>query len=299
MSTLTAPSQMAPGLSALRADAELSSAWAGLSAVRVHSVFASAVNLLAEDRLITLVSRGRLLAPDTIELDLADFTCLELEPGARFGTSRVDLSGVQTWTAPAAPAGVRTRSLSLLDQRLTELRAAQRRQPADPFEAAADARLQNAIQRLDLALISQDSHELCLAVRGLVGLGVGLTPSGDDVLAGLLVCAAERLPGLVAKIGDHWAGLRAGTTVVSAAMIDHALRGRGAEPLHELIVLADRPDEGEFIAAVDAVAAIGHHSGTDLLTGALLGLRAVATHLNHPTTGHGGSSVGHLKEGTR
>src|SRR5260370_13795935 len=68
-------------------------------------------------------------------------------------------------------------------------------------------------------------HDAYAAASLLVGSGPGLTPSGDDVLAGFLVGAAAF--GLdVAALREAVADLAPGrTTALSAALLWHAVRG--------------------------------------------------------------------------
>jgi Protein of unknown function (DUF2877) len=107
-------------------------------------------------------------------------------------------------------------------------------------------------------------HDL---VRGLLGWGEGLTPVGDDVLAGMLVTrtvldppAARRLAGLVDALAP------ARTTAVSAALLRHAGRG---ECVPELAALLDGVP-----GALDALLRVGHSSGAGLAQGVGLALAA-------------------------
>jgi hypothetical protein len=113
------------------------------------------------------------------------------------------------------------------------------------------------------------------AVSRLVGLGPGLTPAGDDVLAGALVavCAA-RAHVLIGRLTAAVRPVRSRTTVVSAAFLDHAASGRAV------------PELGRFVAAcargradgrvVQDLVGVGASSGAALARGAQIGLRAVA-----------------------
>lgn len=110
----------------------------------------------------------------------------------------------------------------------------------------------------------------------LLGLGPGLTPSGDDLLCGVLV--ALHAIGQIALARDLYAGIgetaRFATTPLSAASLKAAAEGQSSEPLHEIIValLANQSVAGPL----GAVARIGHTSGWDALAGAVLVLRTFA-----------------------
>lgn len=111
------------------------------------------------------------------------------------------------------------------------------------------------------------------AVAQLVGLGAGLTPAGDDLLAGLLatlvLARAEALAApLAAAVGAH----AHRTTAVAAAMLGAAARGGLPERLGLLLHgLLHRRGEGALAHAPGALA-LGHSSGTDLCCGLLVGL---------------------------
>jgi hypothetical protein len=102
-------------------------------------------------------------------------------------------------------------------------------------------------------------------VTRLLGRGPGLTPLGDDVLAGVLVTlGALRLPAFARLGAVVRAHAPARTTVVSTALLYHAARG---ECLPELAaVLAGEPAE--------PLLRVGGSSGTGLLRGVTAALTA-------------------------
>lgn len=108
-----------------------------------------------------------------------------------------------------------------------------------------------------------------LVPAALVGAGPGLTPSGDDVLAAALVTAhATADPRL-----SRWrrttrvALATRSTTVVSRALLHHALNGyAGPELADAVVALCTAADPGP---AVERLLAVGHSSGAALLHGVL------------------------------
>jgi hypothetical protein len=136
---------------------------------------------------------------------------------------------------------------------------------------------------LEDALGSRDPAKIVDAAKPLLGRGDGLTPFGDDVLAGAV--SAFRLFG--DGLGDRSAGssldrctarllalARGSTTLLSASLLRHALAGRVAAPVGPfLAALAGRGDVAATRAAVER---IGHSSGTGLTVGILAGARAVS-----------------------
>jgi len=128
------------------------------------------------------------------------------------------------------------------------------------------------------ALKANDSAEGALPhpVQDLIGLGCGLTPSGDDFLVGalaLLDAVAER---------NAFRSLACGLTHASPALtspLSHcflraAAAGYVGEKLHQAVssVIAGKVD-----SAITAVRKIGHSSGWDMLTGIATTLKIFAT----------------------
>ena len=118
-------------------------------------------------------------------------------------------------------------------------------------------------------------------VRGLIGLGPGLTPSGDDLLAGVLLGLSVAEPGRPTAdspanaLGDIvLRQIVAGTNRVSASMLRQAASGLGSEASHHFILtLLEREDEDDqALGAARQLTATGHTSGWDTLAGILLGL---------------------------
>ncbi len=110
---------------------------------------------------------------------------------------------------------------------------------------------------------------------GLVGRGRGLTPSGDDALAGaLLVAHALRTSRpLVTAVRERLGT----TTAVSAALLAAATDGFAARPVVTLVDAVVLGHVDATARALPEVVAIGHTSGRDLVTGVLVALRAGAT----------------------
>ncbi|RYU11178.1 DUF2877 domain-containing protein [Nocardioides iriomotensis] len=103
----------------------------------------------------------------------------------------------------------------------------------------------------------------------LLGRGAGLTPDGDDVLAGLLVAAAAVDD---PRLGEWRAATRSAlaarrTTAVSVGMLHAALDGWSAPPLAGAVRALCGPDDPT--PAVDALLAVGQSSGRSLLDGVL------------------------------
>jgi hypothetical protein len=107
------------------------------------------------------------------------------------------------------------------------------------------------------------------AIGALIGLGPGLTPSGDDVLAGALLALHALDRADVAERVATWldARLEGRTGLVSRAHLACAARGAGAAVLHDALGALASGDGEALAAATSAVGTLGHCSGWDGLVG--------------------------------
>ena len=114
------------------------------------------------------------------------------------------------------------------------------------------------------------------ALHALIGLGPGLTPSGDDLLGGVLV--ALHLLGRPDLAEALWHGTRGaletGTNAISRAHFAAAARGRGGAALHGILNDLLTGKRAALAARLAAIDHIGHCSGWDALAGATIALRA-------------------------
>jgi hypothetical protein len=112
-----------------------------------------------------------------------------------------------------------------------------------------------------------------LAVPGeaaaLIGLGPGLTPSGDDYLGGMMVALHGLARDAQALALWRWLQprLAAGTSAISAAHLEAAAAGEAHEALHRVL-------QDPSPISLSALDKVGHCSGWDALAGAAAVLRA-------------------------
>lgn len=124
---------------------------------------------------------------------------------------------------------------------------------------------QPALEAMDEWL---SGNSLGAEIGMLVGLGPGLTPSGDDYLGGVLV--ALRSLGRGAQADSLWRWLKPrlaqGTSAISAAHLAAAAQGEAHEALHGC--LREVFSNGEnWDGALGRLDAVGHCSGWDALAG--------------------------------
>lgn len=121
------------------------------------------------------------------------------------------------------------------------------------------------------------------AARALLGLGSGLTPSGDDFVGGAFFARA-----LFARagVGDAAGWRTAAETIasatahathpISAALLIDLLGGEGWAPLHDLARALAQGDEAASMAAAQRLVRLGHSTGWDVLAGFVAGAAPTA-----------------------
>jgi uncharacterized protein DUF2877 len=192
------------------------------------------------------VAGRRVVVRDSPYVDLDGFIVLVVPRGGPLlpngvmltgdlGTGAVAIEGAHVWdptlTLPADRAALGATMLAALGR------------PAQPSLAAGDP---------------------AAAGAELIGRGEGLTPEGDDVVAGaaaVLAAAGWSAEWVDALLGSD---LRRRTTALSATLLELAAQGMGPEPLQA--VLAGRP------GALERLLALGHSSGRAYALGAATAL---------------------------
>jgi len=124
--------------------------------------------------------------------------------------------------------------------------------------------------------------ELMVAASGLCGLGSGLTPAGDDWLAGWLLAQhlSEDLRGL--RSTEGWHGLEGliaditpgRTTTLSRAYLQCAAAGEADETWHALLqaLARDSMTSLPVYQSIDAILSHGDTSGATMLAGFFTGV---------------------------
>ncbi len=224
-----------------------------------------AINLLFGDRVVTLLTRNGILSPSSVEVDVetfprisvADFRgdILETDRFEILITNSVDLSVRQRLEAPrqgvmkliAPHVRPRERSISTALLMLYGMPC-----HLDGLEKAVSERELQALR---------ESDSWQNLVGNLLGLGFGLTPSGDDFIVG----AVSVLNLMGRDMRELRPAVSAYANPLSRTMLMNALDGHYVEPLSILIeamaVGSMRRDD------VLNLLNLGHTSGLDTLAG--------------------------------
>jgi len=239
----------------------------------VLAVFPAAVYVrLASGAVVAVVTSDGLRLPNALVVAAArtDAPFARHAPGGRAAVTggALVLDGVRyrpvrTWTPRASTGGtLQAHAVAALDARLTAA------PPAHAGEVAA--RLRAGAAALGQAL--RTGAGLAGAADALLGLGPGLTPAGDDVLAGALVTCVHLgtgVPALAVRVRQR----AHATTALSADLLQHCAEGRTSAPVLGVLdaLVGARP----LGPALDALLAVGSTSGSDTATGVLLAARTL------------------------
>jgi hypothetical protein len=293
-------------------------------ALRVHSVFRSTVNLEAgSSRFAALCGpRGRRF-PHAIALERQDdFEAWRLAVGTRArlagGSLELPVEGATVVVGLEQAERTPARALAAIPQLGNAHRACVLRLAALQRESACDLRIDALHPRggrattpvgarlRDVALTlgaaarafarrgGPEAHaSLRHATVGVVGLGAGLTPSGDDFLCGFLAAAHASASDASDASNEHGRNVGGGsalidalddataesvgrTVAVSAFFVRCAIEGFWPAPLLDLAEALAGEREPEALAALAELCSLGHGSGCDLSTGFLFGLASLA-----------------------
>ena len=127
---------------------------------------------------------------------------------------------------------------------------------------------------------SIDHAQLLLSAEKLIGLGEGLTPSGDDFIGGLLFIVETlhklygHLPGFRHQdLQLFLAYARRHTNLISYTLLKDHAGGHGSETLHQFVntVLTGEPQEKIHQYALK-LTDMGHSTGWDILAGVWTGM---------------------------
>jgi len=281
----------------------------GEGPLRVHSVFPSILNLERPGGgpLIALSGPPGLILPHAVALERpGDFLAWPLAAGdpGRYERDRIHIQGMDGELAVDLRGAVRTpwRSMPAITRLGTAHAACLAGLAAFQEEAGCDLRLAalcgppssgsglkaglasgakavGAAARawVDGPADARARSALRAAAAGMLGLGQGLTPAGDDFLCGFTAAAHCSTParGLADVLGEALDLGPGRTGAVSASLLAWARRGHWPGPLVDLAMALAAEGVGDALAALGQACWMGHSSGADLATGFLYGLRVL------------------------
>jgi hypothetical protein len=263
----------------------------------VHSAFQRAVNIACttDGRLYALVTADMDDGPGTLVVETDDFLGAQIAVGDRvtgwnggiFISRRavVSVGRALQWSMPRPGAFCEDAALR------RRLRAAEafilrhgmpggflENSNASPAARIATRMLQEEGWALLRAFAEDDEARALRHAARLLGLGPGLTPSGDDFLLGLLAARGLRL-GARGGFGRAVTAMaRTATNEISYAALERAALGEVRDRIACLLVALCGVQDELSNAALMGVITIGSCSGTDIALGVVHGLQSTLGH---------------------
>jgi len=151
--------------------------------------------------------------------------------------------------------------------------------PPFPLEVRADA-----AHALAAAVAADDADGFARAGLRLLGVGAGLTPSGDDFVGAALftLLHLDRNDATWRSAAHTLAqATHSRTHAISAALFADLARGQSFAPLHALLDAAADADPAAMLAPARRLIAIGHSSGWDMLAGMIAAATGTLHHPSH------------------
>lgn len=267
----------------------------------IQSVFESSINLCLndEDRLITILVSDHYDLPQGIRLQARNvpFQLLTVDLRAvcrdkvlRFDSSSIiiDLRNASIWEAQLPNIDITKPSTRQAWSMIWKtLNRQQRLKQTDLIAedllqtekgSLLTRKLSQPVLELSAASKRFDSNTSANAARKMIGLGPGVTPTGDDILigylAGLWSVAGQddRRLDFISTFGEELLSRAKETNEISRTYLYHAVRSDFSSSLITLINAIGEGDEERLSRAAKNAMQVGHSSGMDSITGLLIGL---------------------------
>lgn len=232
---------------------------------------------------VALTTREVPLMPNGVALAAGRGALPALDRGtpARLGPGRIQAGGLlvtwdarrpPVWDPAVAPAATRSGQACRRGEAILATLGACGGAVAAACGPALDERAVGAVLGAARGRTAAAAAE---AAAALLGRGPGLTPEGDDLLAGFTAAAVTLGPGDWARrcvAGVLGQRPRERTTALSATLLELAARGEVVEPARPLLDLGT--DEAAWRRALRRLLRVGHSTGRAYALG--IGLSAAA-----------------------
>jgi hypothetical protein len=255
----------------------------------VHSVFRRVLNLHVDEGMLSVAMPGLGMSATCLVVDFPpnlDFEQLGIKRGMTVKPSgrwlliedalAIDCRSPALWIG-REPSELAWRSGDLLWTNLKALLdgiicwgrkeglAALLYQPDHPLAARLDL--------LSRGLLQQKEKLLASAVRNFIGLGPGLTPSGDDLLLGLLAAVQTGLEyrAVAVRLQQAISSDLKRTSDLGAHFLREGIKGNFHEYLQEAIYVLIHGIPPDVTRAARTLMKVGACSGTDMAAGLYLG----------------------------
>ena len=251
-----------PALHITLAGAQTTGSWRA----RVHSIFANAVNIIADGRRLTLLSNADWISENNMIFSSRDIFPL-IQPAASIHTNGQGfyINGIRVAAYPAQAVW----KMPVLPKKSIAPHAME---PVTSFlaESTSDTLTQMLEKQFQASIHHFFTHQTADFSR-VIGAGHGLTPSGDDMLVGFALAVFCYRTEAMDELGKCCQPYLENTTDISRYLLLDALSGRFTAPLTNLLLALQH---GQNIGhAIKTAAQIGSTSGKDGIFGLYHGLQ--------------------------
>ena len=244
---------------------------------RVHSVFEHAINLVNQHTMMTLVSQSKPRAPLTWICNLKSFSkyeikhnmeCFIVNDHLHIGEMILQYDTLPTQSLKCIQDSINSTE-TVLEGCQTLLKWCNDQTVNEGamglFREHHDVISLYFVKQLKAYLNSFDVHQ----IKDFIGCGHGLTPSGDDVIVGMMAMAyAFNHQGFVHVVSKLCEPQLSKTTEVSQVMLRHAFNGRFNDYQTQLIQALSQNKDVSSLAG--QCSSLGHTSGYDFIVGVLM-----------------------------
>lgn len=261
----------------------------------VHSTFNRTLNIqcLENDELYTIASRKIDNGPNTLIIDVEYINFMGIEVNDKVTVENqaliienklaLSINKAVKWESmiPTYPNNIEilTRNVKRMKEYIDSYgKAGGMKRPMaaqGPFEAEMSKMLE---KRKNLLLNELENNHMSLAIPhavSLIGLGPGLTPSGDDFLTGLFTVFNMKNSPFYAQRSfceDVLKHAKTLTNDISYMALKKAATGKVRESIINLIESLIAGNEEDLFLSLNKVLSIGSSSGTDISLGLVCGL---------------------------
>lgn len=249
----------------------------------VHSIFNKVINIKFNDKIYSLMAKDVFLSPYSILVNCKDFSDFKIKIGSIVILNnkflKFDLEKIYLVEAIEY-------DLSIKNNLMVNEYILKNRSFLNDFinskiikNTEFEKNMSYYLNKVYYSLKEKRLEELENYSKKLIGFGLGLTPTGDDVLVGLYLVLSNYNFGdkVLRKFGEIFEKNKKFTTEISGQMLKNSIKGYYREPLIELINNIDK----KYILIEDLkdILSIGYSSGFDLLRGISLGLNLICKNL--------------------
>lgn len=259
----------------------------------IHSIFNKVINIYNtfDDEIYTLACKAMDNGPNTMVLDINEFTSFSLEVDDKIFVKNdllyiedkvtISIENIVAWTCCLPPYPFNTNILrknliytkKYIDN-YKEYKGINIMEGNNLFIKQANIMLNERVEILKEKLFEGESNIVKYATD-LVGLGIGLTPSGDDFLVGLFTVINMKQNILYEyrqrciEIANRAKDL---TNDISYITLEKASKGQVRQSLVEFLEDITKGREEELQVSLEQLLNIGSSSGRDIAKGLVCGL---------------------------